>query len=103
MTTYPDDFEALWAAYPRRSGGNNKRSAFRQYTARLREGHTHAEMLAGVERYAEYVRSEGKEWTPYVKLAATFLGRDCHFEDTFMAEGGTLDDIFSKYDSKEVH
>ena len=38
------------------------------------EGHTEEELLAGVRRYAVFVRATGKEGTEYVKQAATFFG-----------------------------
>jgi hypothetical protein len=38
-------------------------------------------MLAGVNRYAGYVRATGSAGTQYVKQAATFFGPDRHFEE----------------------
>ena len=37
-------------------------------------------MLAGVERYAKWVREQDREGTEYVKQAATFFGPDRGFE-----------------------
>lgn len=80
---YPPAFEQIWEAYPRRGktkGSNdNKRAAYRQYQIRLRQGESPDEMLQGAERYAEYIRAQNAEGTPFVKQCATFLGPDCHF------------------------
>ena len=70
----PDHFEELRKAYPRREGDNRLKDARIAYKARLKEGHTEAEILAGVVRYASWVRAKGKEGTEYVKQLATFLG-----------------------------
>ncbi len=76
-----DGFEACWEAYPKRAGSNSKRDAAKAYLARLRAGATPDELLAGVERYAAFVRATGKEGTEYVKQAATFFGPGEHFRE----------------------
>ncbi len=40
-------------------------------------------MIAGIERYAKYVRAVGNEETQYVQQAATFLGP----RKSFMEQG----------------
>lgn len=82
-----DAFETLWQAYPRRAGGNPKRMALRAWQARIAAGVSADEMLAGVGRYAAFVRAEGKEGTPFVKQAATFLGPDEHFREPWALPG----------------
>lgn len=66
-------------AYPKRGGDQGWRKAVRAANARIAEGHSWTEMVAGAARYAEYVRFTGSEGTEYVKQAATFLGPDKHF------------------------
>lgn len=85
---YPSDFESLWGAYPEREGGNSKADAWAQYQARMRQGATPEEMLAGVMRYAAFVKAEGNAGTRYVKQAATFLGRGLHFREPWAVPGG---------------
>lgn len=80
-STYPPEFEAIWALYPRRDGDDPKPRALRAYRKRLKEGHTTDEIRAGVERYAAWVRSKGKEGTEHVKQAATFFGPDKSFRE----------------------
>jgi hypothetical protein len=75
---YPADFLDAWHAYPRRPG-NNKRTAYRQWQARVREGVTPQAMIDGVQRYAAYCEREQKQGE-HIKMTATFLGRDRHFE-----------------------
>lgn len=74
-----EGFEAIWAIYPRRNGDNPKRKALHAFNARRAEGHDPEEIKAGVERYARWVRSAGKEGTEFVKQAATFLGPEKFF------------------------
>lgn len=81
--TYPPEFEALWSAYPKRMGDNPKRRALHAWRARCREGAEPAAIVAGVERYAAFVRANGKEHTEFVKQTATFLGPDKAFLESW--------------------
>ena len=72
-------FTEFRAAYPARVGAQRWGDAERFYAARIREGHTHAEIMAGVRRYAEFLRAIGKERTEYVQQAASFVGRNKGF------------------------
>ncbi|HAH0925103.1 TPA: helix-turn-helix domain-containing protein [Escherichia coli] len=88
---YSNDFEQAWQAYPKRAGGNSKAAAWKAWKARIKDGVTTVEMLAGVNRYAAYVRATGSAGTQYVKQAATFFGPDRHFEEAWQtpsAPGG---------------
>ena len=81
----PGGFAECWAAYPKRHGQNNRSQALKAYQARIKAGVSHADILAGVKRYAVYCQSEGITATKYVKHAATFFGPDHHFADTWSA------------------
>ncbi len=78
---YPPTFEQCWQAYPKRAGGNPKRSAFQQFQRRLSEGIDPQDILAGVERYAAFCEATGKLGTEVVMMARTFWGPDCRFEE----------------------
>jgi hypothetical protein len=80
---YPADFELLWKAYPKKIGPNNKRAAFKAYTARLNQGVSYDAMFDGVKRYRAYLHASGKEGTEFVKMASTFLGPDRHFAEAW--------------------
>lgn len=82
---YSNEFEQAWQAYPKRSGGNPKPSAYKSWNARLKEGVSEIVMLDGVKRYAAYVQATGNSGTQYVKQASTFFGPDRHFEETWQA------------------
>jgi len=71
---YAPDFEALWNAKPRRAGADDKRRAYRAWSARRTEGHEPATMLEGTIRYRAYCQAQDKEGTEYVMQTATFLG-----------------------------
>lgn len=88
---YSPEFETAWQAYPKRAGGNPKATAYKHWKARIADGATASELLAGVQRYAAYIRTTGKLGTEYVKQAATFFGPDRHFEEAWQtpsAPGG---------------
>jgi hypothetical protein len=69
--SWAEDFKA---AFPRRAGDPNWRGAWRAAGARIAEGHTVAEFLAGAGRYAEFCRVTGKLNSEFVQQASRFLG-----------------------------
>lgn len=77
------DFDRAWHAYPKRAGGNSKQLAQKAFGARLRAGVSSAAIIAGVERYAAFIRSTGREGTEFVKQAATFFGPAEHWKETW--------------------
>lgn len=85
---YSNEFEQAWQAYPKRAGGNSKAAAWKAWKSRIKDGVTTEAMLAGVSRYAGYVRATGSEGTQFVKQAATFFGPDRHFEDVWQPPAG---------------
>lgn len=79
---HPDQlFEEAWGAYPKRPN-NSKAAAWRQWLARVGDGVDPLDMLEGTRRYAKLIAAENTE-PKYVKQAATFYGRDRHFESDF--------------------
>lgn len=85
---YSNEFERAWQAYPKRAGGNSKAAAWKAWKSRIKDGVTTEAMLAGVSRYAGYVRATGSEGTQFVKQAATFFGPDRHFEEVWQPPAG---------------
>ncbi|HHA2017099.1 TPA: hypothetical protein ACOEGN_000587 [Enterobacter kobei] len=85
-TDYSPAFEEAWQAYPKRSGGNNKLSAFKAWNARIKQGVKPETMLEGVKRYAAFMASEGKIGTSFVKQATTFFGPNKHFDEAWLVE-----------------
>lgn len=82
------DFERAWALYPKRSGSNSKADALRQWTARLaKKVATPADMIAGVERYAAFIRAKGDEGTEFVMQGVRFFGRGQHFTEAWTLPG----------------
>ena len=69
---YPADFEAVWEVYPTRPG-DSKKAAHKAWAARLAAGATVAEMLAGAQAYAAFVKAMKTE-PMYILLSATFFG-----------------------------
>lgn len=66
-------------AYPSRAGDPGWRKAVKAANARLAEGHTTDQFIAGAKRYAAYCEAIESTGTQFVKSAATFLGPDKHF------------------------
>lgn len=78
--TDPEWFLNFKLAYPERAGGDyNWIGGLRAAGARIAEGYTPEEFIAGAERYTQYLKSIGKIGTEYVKQASTFLGPGKHF------------------------
>jgi len=75
----PTEFLDFKLAYPNRLGDQGWRSALRCWNARIAEGHSPAEMVAGAKRYAAHIDAIDRTGTEYVKQAKTFLGPDRHF------------------------
>lgn len=86
---YPPAFEALWADYPIRNGGNPKIKAFRAWNARIADGHSAAEMHDGTRRYAAWCAAGGKLNTEYVQQASTFLGPQKGFAEPWTPPADT--------------
>lgn len=78
---YPNDFEAAWSAYPKRAGGNPKKSAFKAWTARRKQGVPAETMQAGAERYAAFIRAKGDERTEFVMQAQRFFGPNAEYDN----------------------
>lgn len=79
----PLEFLDFKLSYPSRSGDQGWRKALRAARARIEEGYSWTEILEGAKRYAAYIRSTGNEGTEYVKQAATFLGPDLFFQQSW--------------------
>jgi len=75
----PSEFAEIRRDYPKRAGSQRWHEALGAYRARVREGNAPRELLAGVRRYAAFIRATGKERTEYVMQAATFLGKGKDF------------------------
>lgn len=73
-TVSPDFMLDLKLCYPERSGDPKWRAAEQAANARLAEGNTEAEMLAGARRYAAFCQASGKVGTEFVKQASSFFG-----------------------------
>ena len=82
----PEGFANSWNAYPKREGGNSRKEALKQYRARVKQGATPADLLAGVERYAAFILAKGQEGTVFVKQASTFFGTGEHWREAWAIE-----------------
>lgn len=69
-----EQFLQFKLAYPERNGDYRWKQARGAINARIREGNTFDEILAGTNRYAAYCKATGKTGTEYVKQASSFVG-----------------------------
>jgi hypothetical protein len=90
---YPQPFEELWLLRPQRVGNNPKRKAYNAYNARLKDGHTHQDMIEGLKRYTAFCKVSGTLNTPYVMHMATFLGPDENFMELWEPPKPQVKDI----------
>ncbi|MEE9208625.1 MAG: helix-turn-helix domain-containing protein [Gemmatimonadota bacterium] len=75
------EFEAAWAAYPRRHRPDNKRSAFRAWQRLLQQGADAKVLIAAAGNYRATCEADKTADTKFVKQFATFLGKDDHWKD----------------------
>ncbi|MHC3750718.1 YdaU family protein [Stutzerimonas stutzeri] len=80
-SAYSAEFEAFWAEYPKREGGNSKKGAHKAWNARLRSGVKAEDLILSAKRYADQMQAKGNVGTSFVKQAATFLGPDEHWRE----------------------
>jgi biotin operon repressor len=81
---YPEDFEEAWNSYPKREGNNPKNYAFSAWKARVAEGVSPADMIAGVHRYARFCEAKGSVHTSFVMQAKRFFGTSREFENDWV-------------------
>lgn len=81
---YPDDFEAVWAVYPKRPG-MNKKNTYKQWCLRLKQGCTVSQMLNGAKSYAEYCQATDTAGQ-YIKQPESFFGPSEHFDSDWTYE-----------------
>ena len=79
----PAEFEEFKKAYPQRSGTQPWSRALKVIRARLKDGSTWSEILAGVKRYADYCDATAKTGTEFVMQAATFCGAEKHYLESW--------------------
>jgi hypothetical protein len=72
-----EKFVEAYSLYPSRPG-SSKASALKAWKARIASGADPDAMIAGVKRYAAFVRAAGTE-PNFIKMPATFFGPDQHY------------------------
>lgn len=72
----PTGFDAFWAHCPRKAG---KPKAETAWTKALRRGATEAELIAGMDRWAEYWTADGTD-VKYIPHPSTWLN-SCQWQD----------------------
>jgi len=90
-------FDAAWATYPKRSGGNPRTLAAKAWAARVREGVSEEELALATKHYAAHCATENKTGTPYVMQGATFYGTGERWRDFTTAPADPeLDEIMAE-------
>lgn len=99
--TYTPQFEEAWSVYPKRSGSNPKRAAFKAWNARLKDGGSPPDLLAGTRRYAAWCDAEGQTGTRFVMQARTFFGPEEHWRETWEIKPSGTGATSSSYDAHD--
>jgi hypothetical protein len=90
-------FDAAWATYPKRSGGNPRTLAAKAWAARVREGVSEAELTLATKNYAAHCDAEKKSGTPYVMQGGTFYGPSQRWRDFMSAPvDSEMDEIMAE-------
>ena len=101
---YPEQFEYVWDMYPKRGGGNPKRSAYGSWKQRLADTDDTGSMIHaladGVTRYKAYCDATGVTGTAYVLHAATFFGPNERYKEDWTIP--KKDDTLSRNGLPEV-
>lgn len=90
---YSPEFEKAFSLYPPKPEGHSKSDAYRAWQARIAAGATSDELIAGVERYAAYVRASG---TTMIKMASTFFGPGEHWKLPWAFAGSRTNGVSAK-------
>lgn len=89
----PTLFDAAWAAYPQRSGGNPRTTALKAWRSRMAQGVAEDVLLDAVHRYAAYCEATNRTGTEYVMMASTFFGPSKRYDEAWSAPKGKPDDL----------
>jgi len=98
---YPEDFELFWGCYPDRHGGNPKKSAYKTWRARRKEGVKIVDLMKAVKSYAREMNEAGKVGTEFVMQAQTFLGPNERWREYVEKEKKEQDRIKKVYKDAE--
>lgn len=86
LNGHAKEFDAFWAAYPRREA---KRAAIRAYLKALSRAGPDV-ILAGAQRYALSRKDEDSQFT---KMPATWLNADCWLDEAAATDGSPAPDL----------
>ena len=70
-SSFEDEFDALWALYPRKQG---RQAALKAYSRDRKNGASYDAVKAGIEAYVNYIRAEGTE-DRFIKQGSTFFNQ----------------------------
>lgn len=85
-SNYSAEFEQAWSEYPARPGAS-KADAFKAWKARLKEGVSPEDLIAGTQRYAAYCQACRTE-PAYIKQPSTFFGPGQHYSSDWTPTAG---------------
>ena len=71
-----DAFEIFWKTYPKRSGSNPKKNAFKKFSSALKRGVSADDIISGAEKLSLYHQSKGDDGSEFVPMAQTWLNQE---------------------------
>lgn len=90
---YTDDFERVWAVYPRH---DDKAQAYVQYKARLNSGWSDEELFTASQAYANACLKNRTD-KKYIKMGKTFFGANTPFMDYLPRKGEQSVDRYTEH------
>lgn len=94
------DFEDFWKEYPKRQGTPDKQSARKSFEKLKKAGTAASDLVAAARNYAAETRSQGKENTEFVPMAATWLNKQRHMD--YLAGPPNGADILSEAEKQRM-
>lgn len=85
---YPEEFEDVWSRYPKREGGNPKKSSFHCWNARIKEGVDPGVMARGVEAYRTFCEKTQILGGRFVMQGTRFFGTDRMYLEDWSVKPG---------------
>ena len=98
-----EEFETLWALYPRKQG---KDKAYKYYEKARKSGTTYEEVECGIYAYIRYIQAEQTE-QQYIKMGSTFFSQKAWEDDWTVvlkpkSSGNPFDDLHRRMTGKGV-
>lgn len=91
--TFEDEFNSIWALYPRKQGKSN---AYKAYVKARKKGIAKETIYNGLQEYLRYIKVEIKE-SKYIKQGSTWFNQECWNDDYTTTDGKQVSMALKEY------